>query len=701
MGKVSNPFADAINLLVNVPPAYKLSGIVICLFFFLIWRASANAAIIGVLDRSLNVRLHQGQLFRIIRISLLLMFVFSLVLIILVFVSPTIQYWAETARIVGFFDVNMAAREKEAQLAKDDLTAGRYPDARLHYQNAMNLSPNETEAEYLRGMITATYYGQGLHREGLQYICDLYKTKASDDTRYVFAVQAHLRAIALKEGTSIAETVAQDFRTQCGRADYSEFWPSVPLGMMENLHDGALRSEYGYGLQDRDKARLKFWLQAKERSAAIGKVAFGDYAHYFLGDFDIVLHDFPKSKIRAPDLLDAGYMSRAPDGIKYLEQFVREFPKDKRAYFAFSEIISRYTSSGDRDDALKYLFVMHDLGIEPAVDAITSNMMTGIEKLINVADFKSADNLAKGTCAKLRTQKLSCNELSETDANLRPILNVIATESKAKCHRAFMLARKVKYYQGARTYLDSCLPQLQDDKLEYGYALYQLASVSRQIKEYDKSRDYLLRFVREIDDHPLLDDVYAELGWHYIVVEKNWTKAQEYLNIVITKYADRNAYDDALWWLAKGAAENGEYGRAIDLYGQIAALTIKSKFKQWGSGSANQLSIFESTAPLKDVIFDKRGGDEFSNLFVSSVPENGTAFQLGVRPHDELLSVCSTGVETLDNVLDAIEDATAAGGPCQISFIRKSWKLDITGSGSEVNGWNARLTQFNARSVSD
>ena len=136
-------------------------------------------------------------------------------------------------------------------------------------------------------MITATYYGQGLHREGLDYICGLYAKRGPGDFRYVFAVQAHLRALrkqSANDNPMEAEELAAALREKCGRPDFSEIWASISFGLMEDLRKGELLAQNPYRLGPVDRARLTYWVAQKSKESPLRLFPFGDYALYFLGE---------------------------------------------------------------------------------------------------------------------------------------------------------------------------------------------------------------------------------------------------------------------------------------------------------------------------------------------------------------------------------------------------------------------------------
>jgi hypothetical protein len=170
--------------------------------------------------------------------------------------------------------------------AEEALHMGKYAIARSMFKDSLLLESDQATADEIRGMVTATYYGEGLHQEGLEYICEQYKFKTANSHAFLFGVHAHLRAISVSSGSAKAETIAAEMRTKCQRPDFSEFWAHIPFGMMENLRIGNSRTSHGWTLTKEAKAKLSFLLDLKRRKAMKRRVPFADFALYFLDRFD-------------------------------------------------------------------------------------------------------------------------------------------------------------------------------------------------------------------------------------------------------------------------------------------------------------------------------------------------------------------------------------------------------------------------------
>ena len=81
-------------------------------------------------------------------------------------------------------------------------------------------------------------------------------------------------------------------------------------------------------------------------------------------------------------------------------------------------------------------------------------------------------------------------------------------------------------------------------------SLYLMASSYRRLRDYANSKRVLEEFLATVSESSLLDDVIAELGAHYLLVENNLDKARPYFERVVSEFSDQNASDNALNWMA-------------------------------------------------------------------------------------------------------------------------------------------------------
>jgi tetratricopeptide (TPR) repeat protein len=726
-------YEKALTLLVDLPPNYKISAVALVLLFFTFWKISANSKILDIVNTSLNVRLQKNHLYKIIRLALLLAAIFSALIVIMAFLAPALQTIADSHKI----DV---ASKAFTALTKDK----DYPRARRYYKaELLNVREDEVKSEDIKGLITATYYGQRLHREGLDFICELYKTRAPGDYRYLFAIHAHIRAIRRHDNGRIAEATAQEFREKCGRPDFAEILAYIPLGAMENIYRGIPKISNNFPrMSDEDNDTLADLLQKKEKSSLTKTTPFGDYAAYYLGDYDDVLKRYKDSPIRYLALFDYAFESEGLDKIELLKSFISDYQNSELVPTAYSKLIETLAEIGDRKQALHYATLMKTATGKNAIDQALAPSLKGIRELIAIGDFKSAFKQATASCQLLEESSIKCHYApesrledealsstlpenepedltqntqteAETDAepeydaedepalessrsvltlaelqfNLNEMMSTLTTNKINLCTQGFLVAKSHYWLRGARAYLDNCNKEKPHTSQEYARNLYLLASVSRRLQEYDKSRDYLLLFIQNINDSPLIDDVYAELGYHYLVIEGNWELAKSYLNVVIEKYPNRNAYDNALWWLARGHRDAGEYATALYLYTKIAALSVSSRFSDSSAEESVILERFANYLPLKNVVFAERSGSAEEGVFVGQAPPKHTK-AIDIQAGDRIHTLCGEFIRSNSDVFYAIKNADSPS-QCELLLARESFGIKISPVTGKLNQWKS------------
>ena len=246
----------------RIPTEYTFSAFALALLMVPVYLMTKNERVLLIIDKVLNKRLSQGNLYLFIRLAVMLVFLFSLIFVVLAFATPHISKYLDIRKTEGDqkqVELVLLAMEK----FKNKDLAGAQPI----FYNALVISPDSPRRDEIEGMITATYYGLGAHEGGLDFICNAYRNRQQADYRHMFAIHAHLRALSLSKGAAYAETLAKDMREKCGRDDFIEYWAHIPFGMMESLRQGILRSEHTYELAPEAKERLLVLVKEKRAQA--------------------------------------------------------------------------------------------------------------------------------------------------------------------------------------------------------------------------------------------------------------------------------------------------------------------------------------------------------------------------------------------------------------------------------------------------
>ncbi len=191
---------------------------------------------------------------------------------------------------------------------------------------------------------------------------------------------------------------------------------------------------------------------------------------------------------------------------------------------------------------------------------------------------------------------------------------------------------------------------------ERGRALYVLASIARDNRQWEESEKIMLQFLSEIPDHELIDDIYAELGW-VSYRQKKYKTAEKYLNTVIERYPDRNAADNAMYWLGKVYETKGSKSRAARLYSAIAVKEGADRmrtlaWKQMRNG-ATTIEEFERVRRWT------------TDLTVDELSENEDERPVHLQTDDQIVSVCGRPVKNMNDVA-AVLDRMEPGRDCTV-----------------------------------
>jgi tetratricopeptide (TPR) repeat protein len=680
-----------LSLAARISREFAFSAFALALLMLLSYWTINNPKVLKIVGDVLNKRLKESNLYKFIRLGIILVFTFSVLVVLLSFLSPLTTRLAENRSL----ELLVAAREKFS--IKD------YTEARVLYKNYLDINPDIAGADEIRGMITATYYGQGLHEEGLQFICKQYRGKAAADRVFLFNVHAHIRAISVAKGKEVAEAAARRLRQDCDREDYSEFWAHIPFGMMESLRRGRLRSEHAWVLDETSKARLLALLAGKRRSALSNAVPLTDFVLYFTDQFDELIRTMPDSPIRDMALFDAANFSHGAHAVDYLKLLVEQHPRSARYQDALIALVGHLGKLNRRDEALAYLArLKKSESLDRAAYLALQPTIMALERLIGTADFAAALQITNDICKKSEALSLPCYaKVAAERANLNRATEAIAAlpqpeDCLAVHQRLRPLSRDGEknlarhWVQGMRSRLIACLPDLQNTAPEhYPRALYLIGLLSRRLNEYDMSMQYLARFDREVEDNDLKDDVIAEMAYHKLIIEKDWPAARPLLERVISGYPQRNAYDNAVWWYAKGMKQQGEYASAIGAYLNIAQGQAASRFRAWSQSEANHLEKFSKLSPFVGVALRtvRREGD--AALHVAAIEDSSPVAKL-LRTGDRLVQICGRNIYDIEQLL-AIVAADGDNPACKVVYLRDAQLFVFS---RQDNGWNIRRAQL-------
>lgn len=693
---------ELLNALASrIPGDYAFSAFALALLMLPVYFLLKNPAVLQLIDRSLNVRLGRTHLYKFLRLGVLLVFVFSLIVAVLAFLAPVFMQEAQRRKVDAENRQIELYRSAQSRFDAKDLSG-----ARELYQQALNISPDSPRADEIQGMITATYYGQGLHEEGLQSICDRYANRSTTDQRHVFAVHAHLRALALRQGATHAEEKARAFAQRCQRDDFQPYWAHIPFGMMESLRQGRLRSEHNWELTPEARERLAQLLDEARQQARTAMPPFADVVLYFLGDFDAVIDRFKGSRIRDIALFDAAKFSSGEGRVAYLVRLFNQHPESVRYEDAASLLIDTLAEMGRRAEALQYVMQLRQripTGLEAHVAQAIGPSMGVVQGFVKSGEFGSGLSLVDQVCADLSAQKMACpaTVLSERRKLVLAKDTMRRYPDPAQClisHAAMRGnvrdadgRRDGDWTRGLRARLMQCLPALRKAHPDhYARALYVIGSLSRQVDDTDVSVEYLERFDREIQHHELSDDVLVELLHHHLNLREDVAAATPYWQRILSEHRESNAFDNALWWVAKHKVDHGDFVGGAQMYAQISSISVSRRLKEWSAVKAQGIERL-AAYPFGGMLLKQRWGGLYPERTEGSA---GVRF---VRDDSEVVQACGRKVRSLHDLLEALQTVPPTTA-CEV------WMRHADGDyklipGKDANAWRTATLSPNEQQV--
>lgn len=599
----SSYISGTLRYFTDASPETRLSVVFAVLLFGTIALFLRNNALHAMVIGLFRDKLRANDIYRIFRTIVAGSFVIAVVFGFFIFFAPIIATYVMGHSVVEIGKVFSSDDEEEKDPALRELHHGNYPLSRKMYLRNLSLTSDHAKIEEIRGYITATYYGQGLHREGLQFICDSYRSLAKGDYRYLFNIHAHLRQIALKQGAETARAVADDFYQRCRRADFSPIWTGIPLGIMETIHDGGTifepatnDEEYSasaFGAQllsGEDRAYLESLIKNPSWKATPGARDHPMYpfALYVTGHFDEALALFPGhfAQLRELTLFDAAVRKANTSRIRLLEMMIEEFPHGQWRAVALRQLLRAYHTMGKESDAARCLRLIDKDEREYVVDSLIQDDVNGGDELVKLGSFAQAHRHFVDASAVRDHYGLPSKDL-RTKIRRTAAASTWQTERapRAQVSDALRMRDEFGWTYPAARYLEQRIDGMATDPRSHAKALYLIASMDRKMGEYGASNDVLLRFEKTVArSDPLYDDVLTEIGYYYFVLEDRRWRARQYLLRVVHEFPTRNAADDALWWLGRIALREADYPLAARYFSQIIAIRETNFLQRARSG---------------------------------------------------------------------------------------------------------------------
>ena len=211
-----------------------------------------------------------------------------------------------------------------------------------------------------------------------------------------------------------------------------------------------------------------------------------------------------------------------------------------------------------------------------------------------------------------------------------------------------------------RAPLELCLSRAANSD-EKGRALYLLASIARQARDYQASERYMERFIREIPRHDLLDDTFAELGW-LAFRNKDYKRAEQMLKTVTQRVPDSNAADNALYWLGKMAEARKSDELAASYYSAVVvnegADRLRSVVWREHAASARYIQDFDRVMRWSE------------DLVVKELPQDDDLRPIFLQTGDKVVQFCGKSVADMRDVLKVMDSLPKRERTCDVTVLR-------------------------------
>ncbi|MBW8875941.1 MAG: TIR domain-containing protein [Acidobacteria bacterium] len=578
-----------------------------------------------------------------------------------------------------------------------------YQEARRRFLELRKRVSSEESREIIGGVVIATYYGEGHNREGLQY-CQLYSGRPPDDVRYRAGMHAFLRRIALSEDYQAAELTVSQLRAQCKRRDLSYVWAGIPLGKAEYLWEGYTTFDESYKLHEEDK---KYLLYVTKRYPFD---EFLDHAFYFLGDFERVIEQYPRSTIldvvyraAAQKALDAGQWDLV---ITYLKTVLDRWPASKHTGDVVSSLAAVYRQTENFEALVK---LRHDYPFDdesPILDLLGDGGPFRSPKEVRAVLKALRQYESKGKFAGLFEThcldyfsiardaiwngrfKQAFDGYAETSqifrefslevpscvSVMRDVLNKaaggFAGEDAAHLYLLGLHLRNDaregramrSLYAVAIAAWKKCATSFPDSQ-EAQKSLYLAAALERRsaalesrFLHYQTAATLFERLARQYPESPLADDALTEVGWYYLEVLNDHDRARPYFERVAREYPKGNAADNALNWLAISYYRKGEYERALETYRKVAEEYPLGRLASYARTWIARLQPVVASKRQRNTIVGVDLGVSWSQpgLFVRDVTESSPAAKAGLTYGDLIKAVDGVAVQDRNRFYTAL-----------------------------------------------
>ena len=198
-------------------------------------------------------------------------------------------------------------------------------------------------------------------------------------------------------------------------------------------------------------------------------------------------------------------------------------------------------------------------------------------------------------------------------------------------------------------------------------ALFLKATSYRRLNNHVDSLRTFEEFEKRFPDSDLCDDAIAEAGWQYLFIRKDIDLAKYKFNQVIEKFPNRNAADNAHYWLGLMAENEGDLLKAFIEYGRIIKMELSERLSELSRGKNNDLLKHVGKEVLHSTQYIET---ELGGVMLKGITQGAPAYEVGLRNGDLLLSINDIPTLTKDDLL-TVESDVPDYSSIEFTIVRK------------------------------
>ncbi len=536
--------------------------------------------------------------------------------------------------------IEAMGQEEKIDRAMSLFETHNYDKAAVVFSSAL-AGADEAERDYLQDSLISSLYGAGDFERAARLVLERDRNRPPGDTGLWKDVALCIRQYSAVHSTPAGFTLVQTLQEQYGDKLISYLWTVIPTRVIVRLYEGLHYTSYIAAMSADERQAIRHILKEYPhgRFDAAGMYALGEYDLALKEHPDSMFRDLllfargyesgrrlgclyvsgpyetdPDTGLRfvgvdRKEEADDGTYAHVATTREYLTRLVAEFPTAPMiddTYGCLGNIAVWY---GDFDEGISWLrraakhnprwgscetahlarlpteSLIERLEVDPAIPRPDYLWYLVVRDRHRVGDFSGARQLALRAFKWMET--LGSDPTDHIVDRLEYFIKtggMVESAQGAGRPRTYRnLANELRRvhhdYRAAVAVLEDALRKFPDsdesDKL--GFVRILCFRDWRPKDIYDAG----MKFIDSWPDSTVADDVLAEMIFVASMTHADFERAENTLQLLLDKYPQSNAVDNAMNWLAWGYLRKGELERAEVIYTQIREWFPFSRFARY------------------------------------------------------------------------------------------------------------------------